>query len=31
MTRIMRDSTMPTDIPIDGTDLVAGYINGQFK
>jgi hypothetical protein len=31
MTRIMRDSTTPTDIPIDGTDLAAGYINGQFK
>jgi hypothetical protein len=31
MTRIMRDSTTPRDIPIDGTDLAAGYINGQFK
>jgi hypothetical protein len=31
MTRIMRDSTTPTDIPINGTDLVAGYINGSFK
>ena len=31
MTRIMRDSTTATDIPVPGTDLVAGYINGQFK
>jgi hypothetical protein len=31
MTRIMRDSTTPTDIPIHGTDLVAGYSNGNFK
>ena len=31
MTRIMRDSTTPTDIPIHGTDLVAGYANGSFK
>ena len=27
----MRDSTTPTDIPIHGTDLVAGYANGSFK
>jgi hypothetical protein len=31
MTRIMRDSTTPTDIPVHGTDLVAGYSNGNFK
>ena len=31
MPRIMRDSTTPTDIPIHGTDLVAGYVNGGFK
>ena len=31
MTRIMRDSTTPTDIPIHGTDLVAGYINGKYE
>jgi hypothetical protein len=31
MTRIMRDSTTPTDIPIHGTDLVAGYVNGNFQ
>jgi hypothetical protein len=31
MTRIMRDSTTPTDIPIHGTDLAAGYINGSSK
>lgn len=30
MTRIMRDSTTPTDIPVHGTDLVAGYSNGSF-
>jgi hypothetical protein len=26
----MRDSTNLNDIPIDGTDLVAGYVNGNF-
>jgi len=31
MTRLMRDSTNLNDIPIDGTDLVAGYVNGNFK
>jgi hypothetical protein len=31
MTRIMRDSTTATDIPIRGTDLVAGYINGTYE
>jgi hypothetical protein len=30
MTRLMRDSTNLRDIPIDGTDLVAGYVNGLF-
>ena len=30
MTRLMRDSTNLNDIPIDGTDLVAGYVNGLF-
>lgn len=30
MTRIMRDSTSPGDIPTDGTQLVAGYINGNY-
>jgi hypothetical protein len=30
MTRIMRDSTMPKAIPIHGTDLVAGYVNGKY-
>ena len=29
MTRLMRDSTNLNDIPIDGTDLVAGYVNGS--
>ena len=29
MTRIMRDSTTATDIPIAGTDIAAGYINGN--
>jgi hypothetical protein len=31
MTRIMRDSTTAGDIPVHGTDLVAGYVNGKFK
>lgn len=31
MTRVMRDSTTPTDIPVHGTDIVAGYANGDFK
>lgn len=30
MPRIMRDSTNPEDIPTDGTDLVAGYLNGAY-
>src|SRR5215469_17133180 len=30
MTRLMRDSTNLNDIPIDGTELVAGYVNGLF-
>lgn len=30
MTRIMRDSTSAGDIPLDGTQLVAGYGNGSF-
>lgn len=30
MTRIMRDSTTATDIPVHGTELVAGYINGTY-
>lgn len=30
MTRLMRDSTNVKDIPIQGTELVAGYINGNF-
>lgn len=30
MTRLMRDSTNLKDIPIHGTDLVAGYVNGGF-
>jgi len=30
MTRLMRDSTNLKDIPIHGTDLVAGYVNGNF-
>ena len=29
MTRLMRDSTNLRDIPIHGTDLVAGYVNGS--
>jgi hypothetical protein len=31
MTRIMRDSTDLKDIPIHGTDIVAGYVNGKFR
>ena len=31
MTRIMRDSSTPTDIPLYGTDLVAGYVTGRYK
>jgi hypothetical protein len=27
----MRDSTTPTDIPIEGTELAAGYSNGNFQ
>src|SRR6266700_6785187 len=30
MTRLMRDSTNLKDIPVHGTNLVAGYVNGQF-
>jgi hypothetical protein len=30
MTRLMRDSTDLKDIPVHGTDLVAGYINGAW-
>ena len=30
MTRLMRDSTNLRDIPVHGTDLVAGYVNGLF-
>jgi hypothetical protein len=30
MTRLMRDSTDINDIPIHGTELVAGYVNGNF-
>lgn len=30
MTRIMRDSTSAADIPVKGTELVAGYRNGAF-
>jgi hypothetical protein len=30
MTRIMRDSTTPGDIPTHGLDIVAGYVNGSF-
>lgn len=30
MTRIMRDSTNPADIPADHMQLVAGYINGLY-
>jgi hypothetical protein len=31
MTRIMRDSTTPTDIPIRGTDIAAGYVSGKYR
>lgn len=31
MTRLMRDSTILKDIPIHGTDLVAGYVNGNGR
>ena len=31
MTRLMRDSTSLSDIPIHGTDLVAGYVNGSGR
>jgi hypothetical protein len=30
MTRLMRDSTVPNDIPVTGTQLAAGYINGIY-
>jgi hypothetical protein len=30
MTRIMRDSTVLTDIPVAGTQIVAAYVNGQY-
>jgi hypothetical protein len=31
MTRIMRDSTTPADIPIRGTDVAAGYVSGKYR
>lgn len=31
MTRIMRDSTNPNDIPVSGTQLAAGYANGSIS
>jgi hypothetical protein len=31
MTRIMRDSNRSTAIPVPGTELVAGYVNGRYK
>jgi len=31
VTRIMRDSTTPADIPVAGTQLVAGYANGIYQ
>lgn len=31
MTRIMRDSTNPNDIPVAGTQLAAGYANGSVS
>src|SRR5712691_3933757 len=31
MTRIMRDSTTPADVPVRGTELAAGYTTGKFK
>jgi len=31
MTRIMRDSDRPADIPIRGTDIAAGYVTGPGK
>jgi hypothetical protein len=30
MVRIMRDSTTAADIPLNGTDMAAGYVNGRF-
>lgn len=30
MTRVMRDSTNAADIPLTGTDIVAGYDNGLY-
>lgn len=30
MTRTMRDSTFAPNVPISGTDIAAGYINGRF-
>lgn len=30
MTRIMRDSTVATDIPVAGTDIVLGYSTGKY-
>lgn len=30
MTRIMRDSTTAADIPVAGTQLAAGYVNGSY-
>lgn len=31
MTRVMRDSTNPGDIPVAGTQLAAGYVNGAIS
>lgn len=31
MTRVMRDSTRATDIPVAGTQLAAGYANGIYR
>lgn len=30
MTRIMRDSTVISDMPVAGTDIVMAYVNGEF-
>lgn len=31
MTKIMRDSTEASVIPVDGTDIAAGYLDGSFQ
>lgn len=31
MTRIMRDATTVNNIPVSGTDIAAGYVNGRFR